>query len=122
MQDDMYREYVDRIERIHDDKLMYESNIRQLEDFSMSFNSLDSVMNGLMEELVLTNREDNSFMRELFDINIEFQEARVSVGNNIKYKYEEFINEITQLEELEQQIEHEYREYVNEYQDNVYGE
>ena len=114
MQDDMYREYVDRIERIHDDRLMYEKNIRQLDDFSTDMQSIDSVMSVLMEELMLTNRDDHSFMKELYSISEDLQEARVAVDNNITYKYEDIMCELQQLDELEQQVEYDYRTFVNE--------
>ena len=58
--------------------------------------------------------EHNSFMKELYTISEDLQEARVAVDNNITYKYEDIMRELQQLDELEQQVEYDYRTFINE--------
>ena len=122
MQEDMYREYVDRIERIHDEKILVENQMRQLDDFTNEIKSLDYSMDTMMEELFLTNRDDYSFIKELEDINNEMIQARISVDKNIGNKYEEYTNEVKHLTSLEEQVEQDYREYMyeNNNQEDVY--
>lgn len=122
MQEDRYREYVDRIERIHDEKILVENQMRQLDDFTNEIKSLDHSIDTMMEEMFLSNRDDYSFIKELEDINNEMMQARISVDKNIGNKYEEYTNEVKYLTSLEEQVEQDYREYMyeNNNQEDVY--